>query len=748
MVKGRAGVMRREWWLAGLLAVATAVRAECAGAAAGATPEMPEKKRPRVALVLSGGGARGLAHVGVFKGLEKLRIPYDCIVGTSMGAIAGGTIASGTSVGEAERRVVEADWDTIFSDRARRSSVPYFRKAEDYQPFFDFALTLDGYRPLAPRHFVGVQHTGLFFRELTGARYAGDFDDLPIPYRAVATDIISGEAVVLGRGTVAEAMRASMTVPGLYAPVSHDGHLLVDGGLAKNIPVSTARELCGDVVIVVNTASPNLREDQLVNLFSIAEQVVNISMMANMNEELGKLRDDDVLIVPELDGYASSDFDRVREIIAVGEQAVAQQAENLRALQVSEAEYAAWRARVAARRPPPPVIEDVEMAPTRWVNPRVMGSLLQVRTGEPFDMEELHRNIGLVYARGDFSHISYELADTAPGRAELQISPVEKPGRDFLRFGLNLYSDFQGDARFAAMASLRRAWLNRLDGQWRTDLQLGRDNMIYSEWYQPASLDSELFVAPQVFYFDQHRDLRFSSATRFEYEYTETGGALEIGSVFGRWGEFRGGITASYASVDSVTGAVVPDRAWHRGGYTLRSVYDQLDNARFPRRGGAARLAYFKSSADLGADLSYDRLDFRGMRALTRGRTTALLSVSAGTSLDSTLPFFDAFGLGGLFNLSAYPPNYYLGGEKLLGGLTVFRRVSELPAAVGNGVYGGIAVEAGRVGLPLPGHAAPDQAYSGSLFLAADTVLGPFYLLGAIGDRQQRAVYLALGVTF
>ncbi|MFZ5562332.1 MAG: patatin-like phospholipase family protein [Pseudomonadota bacterium] len=735
---GKAGLGRYGVFLLTLLA----------GAPAGAEAPLPEGKRPRVALVLSGGGARGLAHVGVFKALEKLRVPYDCIVGTSMGAIAGGALATGLPVADAERMVVNADWDTIFSDRARRSAVPYFRKAEDYQPFFDFTVTLEGFRPLAPRHFVGVQHAGLFFRELTGARHAASFDELPLPYRAVATDIITGEAVILDRGTVAEAMRASMTVPGLYAPVRYDGHLLVDGGLAKNIPVTVARELCGDVVIVVNTASPNLRDDQLVNLLSIGEQVINISMMANMNEELARLRGDDVLLVPELEGYASSDFDKAAEIIARGEQSVTQNAAKLRALQVDEAAYAAWRARLAARTPARPVVAAVSMAPTRWVNPRVLGSLLQLQTGAPFDMAELHRNIENVYARGDFSHISYELAEVAPGRAGLRIDPVEKPGRDFLRVGLGLYSDFQGDGRFSAMASLRRAWLNRLDGQWRSDFQVGRDNMLYSEWYQPASLGSELFFAPQIFYYDQHRDLRFSSPTRFEYEYVETGAALEIGSVFGRWGEFRAGVMQSYVGVDSTTGAIVPDLGFHRGGYTLRSIYDQLDSTDFPHEGGAARLSYFKSSGDFGADDSYDRIEFRGSRAQSWRRDTVLLHVRAGSSLDSDLPFYDMFGLGGLFNLSAYPPNYYLGQEMLLGSVMGYRRLSRLPTAVGRGIYGGAVLEAGRMRSVLAGHAEPDQALSGSLFLAADTVLGPFYLLGAIGDRQQRALYLALGVRF
>lgn len=704
--------------------------------------------RKRVALVLSGGGARGLAHVGVLKALERLRVPYDCIVGTSMGAIAGGTVASGTPLDVAERMVVGANWDAVFADRPARSDIPYFRKSEDARPYFGFDLTLANFIPVTPRNFVSVQHINLFFRELTGARAAAHFDDLPIPFRAVGTDIVTGETVVMDKGTVADTMRASMTVPGLFEPYDYEGHLLVDGGLATNLPVELGQQLCGDVVVAVNVSSPNLRQDQLDSVVSIGEQVVNISMTQKLDAELARLRPHDVLLVPDLDDLASTDFKRVQEMIARGEQSVLSHAEHLRELQVSAAEYAAWRAAIAARVPARPVIERVAMADMRWVNPAVMSDLLRLKPGQPFDMAALHRNIERVYARGDFTRISYDLANTGPGVADLHIAPQERPGRDFMRFGLGLYTDFTGDSRFTATASLRRAWLNRLDGQWRTDLGVGRDLSLQSEWYQPASLGSEFFVAPQVFYTDQHRDLRFSSDTRYGYRYTRTGAALELGSVFGRFGEVRAGATVAYANVESEAGPVIPDRGYHQGGFTLRSVYDQLDSVYFPHAGGTARLHYFGSRQNAGADQEYDRLEFVAKRALTRGRNTLLVTVRGATGFDSNLPLHEAFGLGGLFNLSAYPPDYYLGNELFSGGLLLYRQVSAMPAGLGRGIYAGGALEAGRMKRVLPGYALPDEAVSGSAFLAADTVLGPFYLLAAVGDRQQRALYLALGVSF
>lgn len=713
-----------------------------------AAPPLPAYGRRRVALVLSGGGARGLAHVGVLKALRELRIPYDCVVGSSMGAIAGGTLAAGTPLDEAERKVVRADWNAVFADRPRRSDIPYFRKSEDVRPYFNFDLTLQDFHPLSPRNFVSVQNIGLFFRELTGARSAASFDQLPIPFRAVGTDIITGAAVVMDHGNVADAMVGSMTVPGLFSPYRYEGHLVVDGGLSSNLPVALGQQLCGDVVIAVNVTSPNLRADQLDSVVSIGEQVVNISMSQKLDEEMAHLRPYDVLLVPDLDDLASTDFNRVKEIIARGEAVVMGHADHLRDLQVSPAQYAAWEAAVAARTPPTPVIGEVSMVDMRWVNPDVMSDLLHLRPGAPFDMVALHRNINRVYARGDFTQISYDLIDLAPGRAELRIAPEERPGRDFMRFGLGLYTDFTGDGRFTATASLRRAWLNRLDGQWRTDLSVGRDFSLQSEWYQPASLGSELFLAPQLFYQDQHREQRFSSPTSYGYRYIRSGAAVELGSVFGRWGEVRAGVMHAYATISTESGPIIPESGIHQGGVTLRSVYDQLDSVYFPHEGGSARINFFRSQDNLGADQEYDRLEFSAKRALTRGRTTLQVNLRAATSLDTSIPYYDAFGLGGLFNLSAYPTDYFLGNDLVSGGLLVYRQVGAMPAGLGRGIYAGAALEAGRLRHVLPGYAAPEEALSGGAFLAADTVLGPFYLLAAAGDRQQRALYLALGVSF
>ncbi|MGH8491943.1 MAG: patatin-like phospholipase family protein [Moraxellaceae bacterium] len=714
------------------------------------TAEGTGAKRQKTAIVLSGGGARGLAHVGVFKALEKMRVPYDCIVGTSMGAIAGGSFATGISTAEAEKKVVEADWRAVFSDKPTRSDIPYFRKYEDYKPYFDFTLTLEDYRLKTPRNFVGVQNIGLFFRELTGAESAKNFDDLPTPYRAIGTDIIDGEAIVMSDGTVAEAMRASMTVPGIFPPISYKGHMLVDGGLSKNMPVSVGRELCGpgSRVIAVNVSTPGLKQADLTSFLSIGEQTINISMQRNMNEEVANLGKQDILLTPKLEGYTSADFEKVKDLIKVGEDIVLEHADALASFQVSEADYAVWRAAIEARKKPDPIITSVKMTDMHWVNPEVMQDLLNVKTGQPFDMKALHANIDKVYARGDFSSISYDLINDDKGNAELLVHPQEKDGRDAVRFGLSLYSDFQGESSFNALATLRRGWLNRLGAEWRTDVQVGEDTGVYSEWYQPATLSSAFFVAPYAIYTDQHRDVYLESFAKLRYQFTRFGGGVELGSVFGRWGEVRVGAVRAQARAQSETLFVVPDETYQQGGFTLRTIYDQLDNTHFPHDGSSVRLNVFSSSSGMGADEDYERLDFRALKAFTRSRNTVMATVRVGSDMNTELPYYEAFTLGGIFNLSAYPPGSLMGGKLGYASLLSYRRFSDLPRGLGRGIYGGVQLEGARIGHVPDGFTENGTAVSVSAYLAADTVLGPFYLLGALGDDDQSAIYMALGISF
>ncbi len=701
--------------------------------------------RPKVALVLSGGGARGLAHIGVLKELERQRVPYDCIVGTSMGAIAGGAFATGMSVAEAERRVVAADWRNMFNDRPHRSDVPYFRKEDDWKDYFDFSLTLDGLKLQPPRNFIGVQNIALFFRELTGAQYSRNFDELPLPYRAIGTDISNGDAVIIKDGTVATAMRSSMSVPGVFPPIKYEDRLLVDGGIAKNIPVDVGRELCGEKVIVVNVSTPVAEEGQLGSFLSIGLQVVSISMQRNMDEQLKQITPDDVLIVPALDGYTSADFEKVRELIALGEQATRKAESELKRFAVPEAEYQEWQAAIQARKQPKPVVSEVEMLPTRWVDPRAMSRLLDVHLNQPFDMNRLHQNIAGVYARGDFTSILYDLQPRESGDgARLVIKPQEKPGRDFLRFGLKLESDFDTSSDFGVLAALRRVWLNRFDAEWTTGVEIGSDQRAYSEWFQPLAWQGEFFLAPYAEYNNTFRDLVVQGEAVSEYRVTKYGGGLELGSTIGRWGQVRLGAYEGRVSYDQNLGLDFGQgREKHRG-YTLRAIYDQIDNPRFPYEGGALHLNGFASEQD------WRWLELDARKAFTFGPNSILLATRLGYAMDTELPIFDNFYLGGLFNLSAFRQWALFGNNLVYGRLQFSRQLATLPSFVGRGLYGGGMLEAGDVldNAQMRDLDLSEMKYSGGLYVAADTRIGPLYLAGSRGSDGQSAFYLAIGARY
>lgn len=715
-----------------------------------ASVDAAAKPRPKIALVLSGGGARGLAHIGVLKELQRLRVPYDCIVGTSMGAIAGGAFATGIPVDEAERRVVNADWKTIFADKSKRSDIPYFRKEDDWKDYFDFTLILKDLRLHTPRNVLGVQNIGLFFRELTGAQYSSNFDNLPVPYRAMGTDIVTGEPVVINDGTVATAMRASMTVPGVFPPIEYKGHLLVDGGIAKNIPVDVGRQLCGDVVIVVNVSTPTFKEEQLDSFYNIGQQVISIAMQHNMDEQLKLVTANDVLITPDFGDYTAADFQAAKALIDIGEKAAQKADPQLQRYAVSEQEYAAWRAHIDARKQPPPLIRRVTVERTHWVSPDVMQNLLDVRLGEPLDQERLHHNIDKVYSRGDFTSISYDVLPLGNGDGEVILKPVEKPGRDFVRFGLKLESDSNNSSDFGLLASLRRVWLNRLDAEWTSDLEIGSNQRLYTELYQPAATDGKFFVAPYANYENVFHNVVVNNIAISEYQVRKYGAGLEMGSTIGAFGQVRGGVYKGRASFDPTLGLPLGNGSEDRSGYTLRGIYDQLDNPRFPHEGGAVHLDAFFADTGLGAPESWKRLDLDARKAFTFDRNIVLLDAHFGHALGSNLPFYELFHLGGLFNLSSYRPWSLFGNNLVYGRAQFSRELLTLPSVVGQGLYGGVMLEAGNIlnNDQMRQFNLSDMNYSGGIYFAADTRLGPFYLALARGSNDKLAGYLALGVTF
>jgi len=716
--------------------------------AADAPGAQASPKAPRIGLALSGGGARGLAHIGVLKVLEELRVPVHCVTGTSMGAIVAGAYASGGEPKQLEDRVLKANWNEIFRDQPPRAEISIRRKQDDYKTLFAPEYGVKDGGLALPKGVIAGVSIEAFFRTLTGpATGLDDFDKLPVPFRAVAADIETGEAVVISRGSVPHAMRASMSVPGAMAPVEIGGKLLVDGGIANNLPIDEARKLCGDVIIAVNISTPPLKREEITSALSVSLQLINFLGKQTVERQLQSLTGRDVLIAPDLGNITSGSFDRAADTIRVGEEATRAMAESLRRYSLPPEQYAAVRAKQIAEAKDIGNVDEVRFEGLRRTNPEVLRSLVQSKPGEPLSEEKISQDMRRIYGRGDFESIDYRIQQE-PGKRAMIIQPREKEwGPDYLRFGLGLATDFRGEAPFNALVSYRKTWMNRLGGEWLTELQVGSDSRLFTEFYQPVDERGRYFVAPYASIGRGTRGVFIGENRVAEYDAREGRVGADVGAVLGTWGEVRLGALWRNVRAKVDTGSVVlPDLDEDSAGIRLKLYGDQLDHAWFARNGHRTAVSILVADEGMGSTQNYKRLEGDLTYAKSWGAHTFSMNVSGGTDLHSNMPAYETFTLGGPLRLSGYRIDEFSGRRMAFGRLMYYNRAVPLPDLIGSGVYVGASLEAGRMhsrfdGLPFGG-----TIYSGSVFLAADTFAGPAYFGLGIGEAGRFGVYLLLGV--
>ena len=430
---GRTGRYAGKW-----LAIATAV-AGLPGMAMPAIAATPALVEPGcVGVVLGGGGARGIAHIGVLKVLEREHIPVCAISGTSMGAIVGGLYATGYDAAELETIVGSIDWADMFVDDPPRQELPMQRKDEDFRHLLDLEIGYRDGRLSLPVGLVRGQKLMLLLRRLTLSTWRDkDFDALPIPFRAVAADIVTGQKVVFDDGDLAVAIRASMSVPGAFAPVKVDGHLLVDGGMAENVPIDEMRAMGMPRMVVVSVGAELQGEKELTNPALILDQMITALMTEKTERSLASLDAGDVLIRPALGDIGSAHFHRAAEAIAVGERAAEAMLPQLRRFAVPAERYAALRARQHRRDFDPGLVAFLDVEPGHTPSAtRHVGWATESLVGQPFDVDKVEHAIGRAYGDGRFDTIDYRLA-SRDGKAGLELVPRQKPWTAFGKFGLS-----------------------------------------------------------------------------------------------------------------------------------------------------------------------------------------------------------------------------------------------------------------------------------------------------------------------
>jgi NTE family protein len=708
--------------------------------------------RPRIGLVLSGGGARGAAHIGVIKTLEQMHVPIDAVAGTSMGAVVGGLYAAGLSGEQIEQVFRTLDWQDLLEDRAPRRDLIYRRKQDDRSYLAKGGLGIRADKGVVlPLGLIQGQKITQVLREATmPVANIHDFDHLPTPFRGLATDLETGNPVVLKSGDLATVLRASMSAPGVLAPVEVDGRLLVDGGIVDNLPVDLAREMGVDVIIAVDVSFPLAKRSGLQTPLDVTNQMIAIMVRQGTAASLATLRPTDVLVQPELGRMTSIDFEKIPKVIDAGVTAADKQSRSLAALAVPADQYARYVAarsrsadldvRVAFVRPGPHSAQDAARIQA------VFGDMV----GKPLDTAELQRRAYRQYGLDRYEDVDYRVVRD-DGESGLEIDLRRKSwGPNFLRVGMSIESDYEGGTYANAGARLLMTGVNRLDGDVLLDAQLGEDPHFRAELFQPLSLTSDFFVAPAFHYDLETLQIVQNGHRLAQYRVRDTQVLFAVGTELSNWGELRVGVRRGNGGTKLMVGEpVYPSENYDLGAAYVEFGYDRLDSAYFPRHGQAFRATWQSENEGLGASANANILAGSWTVARSHDRNSLVLSLEGGSATENRVVSpSELFTLGGFLRLSGLPQDALIGTQYGLARAIVYRKVSrgggglfEFPA------YIGASFEVGDAWQDSSEVSTSDLKTGGSAFLAAETPFGPLYLAAGFAEGDS-ALYLVLGRTF
>lgn len=709
-----------------------------------------DPERLRVGLVLGGGGARGAAHIGVLKELERLRVPVDAIVGTSMGAVVGGLYASGMTTAELEELIRTLDWKAALSDSGARDELSFRGKQDDEAFPIHFELGIRDGHLLLPQGVVQGQRLDLVLRALTiDSSHIDDFDELAIPFRAVASDLVSGEVHVMGEGDLALAIRASMSVPGAFAPVQVDGRLLADGGLVGNLGVEVMEQMGVDVIIAVDVEFPLYAEDALVSAVGISEQVLTILIHKETLRQIERLDENDILIQPELGIFASSDFAGSPETVEPGIVATRAKADRLRELSVDAESFARYQARRLATPPRQDTVDFVRVERDGQPGTELLERRVAVEPGDPVDPEVFAQAASRLYGLRVFEKVGYQLVEEGDQLGVVFSATSKRWGPGYLRFGLGIEDDFEGGTAFNLAARYWRPGLNALGAEWRADLQVGTDPGFATEFYQPLRGEPRLFVAPRFETGQRNFNVFADAEPVAQLRLTEYEVGFDVGAELGTWGEVRAGFYRGNSNARVKVGDPdVPNTDIATGGIRARLLIDTMDDAQFPRSGIQAGLAFDLSRPGLGADRSYDTAAFDVDHAWSRGRNTIVAGLQFGTSLNSQSALQDHYTLGGFLRLSGLERGQLSGPYAGLARIVYYRRVGDSAGGLFEmPVYVGASIESGNTWAGSDAIGFDSLRTNGSLFLGIDSYFGPVYLAAGMAEGGGTNFYLFVGAT-
>jgi NTE family protein len=732
--------------------------------------------RPKIGLALGGGGAKGGAHVGVLEVLEELNVPVDYIAGTSIGAIVGGLYASGMSAAEIRQSISAVNWDEVLQDEPPRRDLTFRRKEEDSRYLFDLGVGIGrgGFR--FPGGLINGQNLFFMLQALTlPVANVTDFDQLPIPFHAVATNVNTGEMVVLKQGQLASAIRASMALPGVFAPVDLDGLLLIDGGLVRNLPVDVVREMGADIVIAVDLGAPLSTRDVQRSIGGVLSQTMRMLTRPNVEPQL---RAADIAIIPPVSVFGTMSFDDIGPIMDLGYEKAREHEDELRRYSVTPEEFARHRAAQTVEEAEAFPVAFVEFEGNERVDDRIVEHQIRLEPGaemrlsvladdvrqllSPRTRKEMRRQrLGLdgidlralsvdmrrLYGLGDFERVDFTFEERE-GEEGVVIRMKEKPwGPNFMHFGLQITSDGDGTTELELLLNLTNTRLNARGGEWRNDLLLGKSRSVFSEFYQPLDFRGKFFVAPGLAIENRRPTFWEDGQAIADLDVQLNTAYIDFGYQFDVYGEMRLGVERAAGDVRLETGALPPDALEgfdptdiDIGGIRFQSITDRLDSVTFPRKGSNAVLRAFFALEDLGSDDDYTKAEAFGSRFMSRGRHTGFGTIRIGWSPGSELPIYDEFTLGGFGSLGGFAD------QELRGQYLGLLRLGYYQRRWRSWYIGGLA-EAGNVWETSSEADFDTFILSGTALIGKDTPIGPLYVAYSQAEEGKNKIYFVLGRT-
>jgi NTE family protein len=709
-------------------------------------------RRPKIGLVLAGGGALGMAHVGVLKVLEANRIPVDIITGTSMGSIVGAAYASGATVSEMETLLSETDWDVLFKETIDRQNVDFRDKYGRSGQFLGDAKI--GIKDANLARFTGVvsgQHVLPLLQKLY-YRTPGDidFDRLPIPFRAIAADIETGQAVPLKSGQLAVAARASMAVPGFFTPVEIDGRSLVDGGIANNLPVDVTLGMGAQRLIVVDLLADLKKKEDLGGLLGISGQIISLLLQQNSTLQRQNMRAGDLLLVPDLKGYGATDFQKAREIFARGEQVALANLPALKKFAVSEGEYAAYRARREKAPDSTVVISALKIDSDLDAKIPEIKKNLAFQVNAPLDTNKLQATIDKIYDRGGLATLNYEVQKDEQGNDILAITARKPSWYDkYLRLGFSLQDDFQGNSAYQLALGARFNELNNSGAALDVRLDIGWRPLLEVDLYQPLAENSNYFINPLLSLDRYQVPVRVGNETIAEYGRSRVVGGIGAGRKLGKSGEVMAGIHAGAGRIERQIGdPSLQEGSYEIGDYFGQISYDSLDTPDFATKGTLFNFETARNTESLGSSDNFTQMFGSFQQPFTYGRNTLAISSDYGVTFEE-IPAERVFVLGGMFDLAGYQPGGLAASDFVIGRLTYYRELSALGGAFAKlNLFGGGSFELASVRSDLPRIDDNTGIVAGMLFVGADTPILPLYLAAGMNNDNEKSLYLNIGRIF